>query len=43
MKMDIYIRIHNSYNEHNVIKLGETKNLFTRATTYITGEYIKGE
>jgi superfamily II DNA or RNA helicase len=38
----IYLRTHNSYNEHKVIKLGETSNLLCRDSTYTTGEYIKG-
>ena len=38
----IYLRYHSSYQIHNVIKLGETSNLFCRDSTYTTGEYIKG-
>ena len=39
----IYIRNHNSYNDYNVYKLGESKDIISRDATYTTGEFIKGE
>jgi hypothetical protein len=39
----IYIRNHISYKEHNICKLGETKKIHERDSTYATGEYIRGE
>ena len=38
----IYIRYHESYIGYNVYKLGQTKDIISRMSTYITGEYIKG-
>jgi hypothetical protein len=38
----IYIRNHISYKDYNIYKLGETKNLYLRDSTYSTGEYIRG-
>ena len=39
----IYIRTHNSYDEYKICKLGHTTDLFSRNTTYITGEYFSGK
>jgi len=39
----IYIRTHISYDEHNAYKLGKTKNLKERDSTYITGEIKRGK
>ena len=39
----IYIRQHESFKIHNICKLGETSNIPDRETTYVTGEYLKGE
>jgi hypothetical protein len=36
----IYIRYHHYYN--NICKLGKTKNIYDRDTTYATSEYIRG-
>ena len=38
----IYLRTHLSYDIYNVFKLGRTKNIPDRDSTYITGELIKG-
>ena len=38
----IYIRNHQSYDEHNVYKLGKAENIIDRDSTYITGEFIRG-
>ncbi len=39
----IYIRCHYSYNDYNVYKLGESKDIISRDATYTTGEFIKGD
>ena len=38
----IYIREHESYNLHNVYKLGKASNIVERDGTYATGEFIRG-
>ena len=38
----IYLRSHVNYDLYNVFKLGRTKNITNRDSTYITGELIKG-
>ena len=38
----IYLRNHYSYDEHNIYKLGRTKDIIKRNDTYITGEFIRG-
>ena len=38
----IYLRNHSSYQEHNIYKLGRTKDIIKRNCTYITGEFIRG-
>jgi superfamily II DNA or RNA helicase len=39
----IYIRDHESYEKYNVYKLGITKNIKDRDSTYLTGEPVCGE
>lgn len=39
----IYVRIHEAYDKHDVCKLGKTQNITNRETTYITGEFVKGD
>jgi len=39
----IYIRIHEAYELYGVCKLGKTQNITNRETTYITGEFVKGD
>jgi len=38
----IYLRNHESYDNYNAYKLGRTKNIPERNSTYITGEFIRG-
>lgn len=38
----IYVRIHTSWDQNDVCKLGRTDNLIDRESTYITGEYQRG-
>jgi superfamily II DNA or RNA helicase len=38
-----YIRNHSSYKTHNVVKLGAAMNIPNRESTYLTGEFEKGE
>ena len=38
----IYIRSHQYYELDNVCKLGKTKNISNRDSTYATGEYKRG-
>jgi superfamily II DNA or RNA helicase len=38
----IYVRIHEAYDLYGVCKLGKTQNITNRETTYITGEFVKG-
>jgi predicted helicase len=38
----IYLRNHYSYDNHNIYKLGRTKDIIKRNDTYITGEFIRG-
>ena len=39
----IYVRIHEAYDLYDVCKLGKTQNITNRETTYITGEFVKGD
>ena len=39
----IYVRNHESYNIHNVCKLGKTNDIIARDSTYATGEFIRGK
>ena len=39
----IYVRIHEAYDLYGVCKLGKTQNITNRETTYITGEFVKGD
>lgn len=39
----IYVRTHESYDLYGVCKLGKTQNITNRETTYITGEFVKGD
>jgi hypothetical protein len=38
----IYIRNHQSYDEHNVYKLGKAENIIDRDSTYAMVEFIRG-
>jgi len=39
----IYVRTHEAYDLYGVCKLGKTQNITNRETTYITGEFVKGD
>ena len=39
----IYVRIHEAWDSYGVCKLGKTQNITNRETTYITGEFVKGD
>lgn len=39
----IYVRIHEAWDSYDVCKLGKTQNITNRETTYITGEFVKGD
>jgi superfamily II DNA or RNA helicase len=39
----IYAREHEAYDLYGVCKLGKTQNITNRETTYITGEFVKGD
>ena len=39
----IYVRTHEAYELYGVCKLGKTQNITNRETTYITGEFVKGD
>jgi len=39
----IYARTHEAYDLYGVCKLGKTQNITNRETTYITGEFVKGD
>lgn len=39
----IYLRRHDSYDTHNLYKLGRTTNFLNRDSIYSTGEYIRGK
>ena len=38
----IYVRTHYSYDDYDIYKLGESKDIISRDATYTTGEFIKG-
>ena len=38
----IYLRNHESYDMYNAYKLGRTKNIPERNSTYTTGEFVRG-
>jgi len=39
----IYVRTHEAYDLYGICKLGKTQNITNRETTYITGEFVKGD